>query len=207
MHLAKCSKRFTIFDTSESRVVPAAAADKLLNLINSTPATIARVMEPRIYVGLFLILACVINTESHPRHESTDTRTSNNNKLLTDFSDDVVSRSQSTSFFSRLVINIINLRSERARILHFSKQSFALEIKRDRGLSILDEVATTSYRTLTSRAGLRWTACNISPIRFGLINFWDGARPSTTQSLAFNCGTDFEKLIDWIYESLGYFYR
>lgn len=61
--------------------------------------TVLSTMKLRIHIiGLLLLIARVINIESHPRHDRTDdTRLSNNNKLLTDFSDDVVSSSRKCS--------------------------------------------------------------------------------------------------------------
>lgn len=62
--------------------------------------TVARAMKLRIHIiGLFLLIVRVINIESHPRHDRTDdTSLSNNNKLLTDYSDDVVSCSRKLAF-------------------------------------------------------------------------------------------------------------
>lgn len=52
---------------------------------------IAESMEPRIhFIGVFLLIVHVINVESHPRHENSH-KHGHKNKLLTDFSDDVVS--------------------------------------------------------------------------------------------------------------------
>lgn len=76
--------------------------------------TVARSMKLRIHIiGLFLLVVRVINIESHPRHDrNDDTRLSNNNKLLTDFSDDVVSSLFPSFLLSSSLINIINLREE-----------------------------------------------------------------------------------------------
>lgn len=91
-------------------------------------------MEPRIHIiGFFLLIARVINIESHPRHERTDSRLVNNNKLLTDFSDDVVSCSRKL-----VLISIINLRNTKKIAL--VERSASDRIKRVQVLSILDEV-------------------------------------------------------------------
>jgi len=57
-------------------------------------------MKPRVRtIRFFIFFILVINIESHPRHERTG-KHSNNNKLLTDYSDDVVSCFHcSSSFF------------------------------------------------------------------------------------------------------------
>lgn len=49
-------------------------------------------MKPRIhFTGLFLLIIHLMNIESLPRHEKVDTNPGHHNKLLNDFSDDVVS--------------------------------------------------------------------------------------------------------------------
>lgn len=49
-------------------------------------------MKPRIsFTGLFLLIIHLINIESHPRHEKINIIPGHHNKLLNDFSDDVVS--------------------------------------------------------------------------------------------------------------------
>lgn len=49
-------------------------------------------MEPRInFTGLFLIIINLINIESLPRNEKIDMNPGRHNKLLNDFSNDVVS--------------------------------------------------------------------------------------------------------------------
>lgn len=64
---------------------------KLVTLINRCIITWSTIdMEPKVckIFGFFLLVVRVINVEPHPRHERA--RPDSNNKLLTDFSDDVV---------------------------------------------------------------------------------------------------------------------
>ncbi|CRK96840.1 CLUMA_CG009940, isoform A [Clunio marinus] len=70
-------------------------------------------MEPRIhFIGFFLLIIRFINIDSHPRHENPASRLSHNNKLETDFSDDVQNYLMQFGYLPKSSMETGNLRSE-----------------------------------------------------------------------------------------------